>query len=157
MKRTIIKVIYIIIFVIIKFYQIIFRVRTNGARAMILNEHGEVLLVLHSYFPGWHFPGGGVNKGESPREAVIREVKEEAGIIVKETPKIFECYFHKIAGVDDIISLYIIRKFECQSFKSSEILEAKWFSLKNLPSDLSKASKRRINEVFYNYKISEKW
>jgi 8-oxo-dGTP pyrophosphatase MutT (NUDIX family) len=152
-----IMIFYTIFFFIKKGYQNIFGIRTNGARAVVINEHEEILLVLHSYIPGWHFPGGGVDKGESPREAIIREVREEAGIIVKETPCIFDCYYNKIAGVDDIVSLYIIKNFECQSFKSSEILEAKWFARDQLPKDISSASQRRINEVFYNQKKIEKW
>lgn len=155
--KFIITIFYKLIFFIQKGYQNIFTIRTNGARAIIINERGEILLVLHTYISGWHFPGGGVDKGESPREAIIREVREEAGIIVKETPCIFDCYYHKIAGVDDIVSLYIIRHFECQNFKSPEILETKWFSLDQLPINISSASKRRIDEVFYNQKKIENW
>ena len=157
MLKNIIIILYTILFFIKKSFQIVFGIRTNGARAIVINKQNEILLVLHSYIPGWHFPGGGVDKGESPREAVIREVREEAGIIVKETPTIYDCYYHKISGVDDIVSLYIIKEFECKSFKSSEILEAKWFALEQLPADISSASRRRVNEVFYNQKKIEKW
>ncbi len=155
--NLIIKIFYTVAFFIKKGYQNIFRIRSNGARAIVINERGEILLVLHTYIPGWHFPGGGVDKGESPREAIIREVREEAGIIVQEIPSIFDCYYNKIVGVDDIVSLYIIKNFECKSFKSHEIREAKWFALNQLPMDISNASKRRINEVFYNQKRLEKW
>ncbi len=155
--KLIIKICYKLAFFIKKVYQNIFQIRTNGARAIVMNERGEILLVLHTYIPGWHFPGGGVNKGESPREAIIREVREEAGVIVQEIPFIFDCYYNKIGGVDDIVSLYIIKNFECKSFKSHEILETKWFALDQLPVDISNASKRRVYEVFYNQKKIEKW
>lgn len=157
MERYLIRIFYLLSFFIQKKYQSIMGIRTFGARVVVINEKGELLLVKHTYFSGWHFPGGGVEKGESPREAAIREVREEAGIIAKESPSIFDCYLNKMMGVDDIVSLYILKNFECQSFKSSEILEAKWFALENLPTDLSGATKRRIHEVFYNQKKIEKW
>ena len=40
----------------------------------------QILLVKHSYIPGWHLPGGGVDHGEDIHTAAIREVYEETGI-----------------------------------------------------------------------------
>ncbi|WP_397601731.1 NUDIX domain-containing protein, partial [Silvanigrella sp.] len=97
------------------------------------------------------------DKGESPREAVIREVREEAGVIVQENPVIFECYFNIYGGVDDIVSLYIIKKFQIQKIKSKEIAEVKWFPINRLPENASKATKRRIAEIFFNLEKSERW
>lgn len=157
MKKLTIRFLFLIILIIKKSYQKLVGISTNGARAVILNERQEVLLVRHTYTPGWHFPGGGVDKGESPRQAVIREVREEVGIIVEENPVIFECYFNVYGGVDDIVSLYLIKKFQIQNFKSKEIAEAKWFSINRLPEDVSKATKRRIGEIFFENKKSERW
>jgi 8-oxo-dGTP pyrophosphatase MutT (NUDIX family) len=43
---------------------------------------GRVLVVKPTYKDAWDVPGGYVNDGESPREAAIREVKEELGLDV---------------------------------------------------------------------------
>ncbi len=41
------------------------------------------------------FPGGGLEEGETPEEGVIREIKEEFGIMVKIVKKLYETYSEK--------------------------------------------------------------
>ena len=43
---------------------------TLGVRAQVYDAAGRVLLIRHSYLPGWHFPGGGVEFGETAPEAM---------------------------------------------------------------------------------------
>ncbi|MGN2271700.1 NUDIX hydrolase [Priestia megaterium] len=51
---------------------------------MVINQDHHVLLVKN-YRRGWEFPGGFVEAGESIKEAGIREVKEESGIVIEVT------------------------------------------------------------------------
>lgn len=54
------------------------------ARAIIFNDAGQ-LLMIERYKDGEHYfalPGGHVDPGETPAEAVIREVLEETGMMV---------------------------------------------------------------------------
>jgi len=53
---------------------------TLGVRILVQNSEGKILLVKHSYVPGWHLPGGGVDHGEDVETAARREVYEETGI-----------------------------------------------------------------------------
>jgi 8-oxo-dGTP pyrophosphatase MutT (NUDIX family) len=54
-----------------------------GAAAVIQNEQSRVLLVKHTYgHLNWELPGGGAEIGESIVETVVREVREETGLIV---------------------------------------------------------------------------
>ena len=56
-----------------------------GAGAVILNKKGKVLGLERKDIPGaWQLPQGGLKEGESPLEAVKREVHEETGIKAKE-------------------------------------------------------------------------
>lgn len=55
-----------------------------GAGAIILNKKGKVLGLERKDIPGaWQMPQGGLEEGESPLEAVKREVREETGIKAK--------------------------------------------------------------------------
>jgi ADP-ribose pyrophosphatase YjhB (NUDIX family) len=64
------------------------RVQRVSAYALIrrLGETGEEVLLcrnsVHSPHPGqWNLPGGGIDFGESPRDALVREVTEETGLL----------------------------------------------------------------------------
>jgi 8-oxo-dGTP pyrophosphatase MutT (NUDIX family) len=56
------------------------RPRTFGAHALALTPEGKLILVKLRYAPGWRLPGGGRNKDEDPRDAVLRELAEEIGM-----------------------------------------------------------------------------
>ena len=55
-----------------------------GAGALIFNTKGELLVVKPSYKDYWSIPGGTIDENESPRNACIREVKEEVGLDIEE-------------------------------------------------------------------------
>ena len=54
----------------------------------IVMRGGGVLLVRRRDVPVWVLPGGGIDRGESPEEAVCREVEEETGYRVSIARKI---------------------------------------------------------------------
>src|SRR6185369_699323 len=55
-----------------------------GAVAIIADEQGRLLLFHHTYRrrTPWGLPGGWMIRGESPLEAVVREVREESGLAI---------------------------------------------------------------------------
>ncbi len=55
---------------------------TAGASVCITNAHGQILLVTHSYSPGWGLPGGLIGRRETPIQAARRELQEELHIDV---------------------------------------------------------------------------
>ncbi|HEX8662092.1 MAG TPA: NUDIX domain-containing protein, partial [Brevundimonas sp.] len=61
---------------------------TLGVRGMAIHEDGRVLLVKHTYLHGWWLPGGGVERGETCEQAILREMREEGGVIIEERPRL---------------------------------------------------------------------
>lgn len=119
--------------------------KTVGARALVLRDD-EILLVRHTYCKGWYTIGGTVETGESPVQSLIRELKEEAGVVALEHPLLLGVYYSNAEHRDDYVLVYILREFTISKSFCNEIAEKKWFSLSNLPIDVSPATKRRIEE-----------
>ncbi|MDT0377748.1 NUDIX hydrolase [Streptomyces sp. DSM 42041] len=50
-----------------------------GYALVVLRHEDRVLMVLERHRGCWEIPGGGIEPGETPREAAVRELREEAG------------------------------------------------------------------------------
>jgi len=99
--------------------------------AMIFDEQGRILLFKHTYRKyEWGIPAGGLEYGEQPENAIVREFFEETGIQIK-----VEKLLLAESSIDDHnISLIFLCNIESGIFKeSSEISEMKYFDVKDLP------------------------
>ena len=56
--------------------------RRPSARGIIFDDCGRIALVYSQIEKYYKFPGGGIREGEDKKEALIREVREETGLIV---------------------------------------------------------------------------
>jgi ADP-ribose pyrophosphatase YjhB (NUDIX family) len=118
-----------------------------GATAVVEDGQGRVLLVRHSYVSGWQLPGGGVNAGEPPEHAVIRELEEEIGLAESTPPEFIAFYSRKILWVGNLIALYRLRNARIDFKPNLEVREAKFFDPAMLPESTSAATRRRLAEL----------
>jgi 8-oxo-dGTP pyrophosphatase MutT (NUDIX family) len=132
---------------------------TVGVRAVLI-DGTRVLLVKHTYTPGWQFPGGGVEPGETAETAAAREALEETGFAVDGRPQLLGFYLNRIAGGDrDHVAVYVWREFRSQlEFAPNlEIAECRWFEVDALPADVGKGTARRIREIFDKTRPASEW
>lgn len=110
--------------------------------AIIIND-GKVFATQRGYGEfkdGWEFPGGKIDAGETPEEALVREIKEELDteVEVKELletveydyPKFhlsMDCFICKIKAVE-----LVLKEHEASKWLTKETLD----SVEWLPADL---------------------
>jgi ADP-ribose pyrophosphatase YjhB (NUDIX family) len=132
---------------------------TMGVQGVVLDDADRVLLIRHGYRPGWHFPGGGVEKGETVPDALSRELQEEAGIALPSPPQLFGIYAHFDVFPGDHIALFVVRDWRQERVPkpNAEIRDQRFFASTNLPQDTSDGTRRRLAEVLGGAPRSDRW
>ncbi len=117
---------------------------TVGVRLLAVEE-GKVLLVRHTYLDGWYLPGGGVQAGETLREAICREADEEVGAVLQEL-RLFGVYSNFFEGKSDHIVVFVCEDFSWRNARNREIERVNCFALDELPEETSPGTRRRVDE-----------
>lgn len=114
-----------------------FKVELKSAVGIVFDQKGDILLgkaITNDERNGkWVFPGGGIDKGESPLQASVREVYEETGVIA--TPLRMLTITHPSKPN---VGFCILK---CDSttitlIANEEFQELGWFSSESLPKDI---------------------
>lgn len=132
---------------------------TVGARAVLI-DGDRVLLIRHTYLPGWQFPGGGVEPFETAQAAAAREAAEETGYVVQGRPVLHGLYLNRIAGGGrDHVAVFVWRDFsKGRAFRANhEIAELGWFEVGALPADVEPGTGRRIAEIVGGLARAAEW
>jgi 8-oxo-dGTP pyrophosphatase MutT (NUDIX family) len=116
---------------------------------MVLDRDGRILLIEHSYRPGWHFPGGGVERNEQVETALIRELDEEAAIRPTGPAELFGLYANFRAFPSDHVALFVVRDFEhLRPFTPTrEVRAVGFFAPEALPDGTIGPVRRRLAEL----------
>ena len=108
---------------------------TVTAGALIFNDRGHVLLLKHRFRAGsgWGLPGGFLERGEQPLDALKRELHEEIGMNVESAEFYHARSFRKPRQVE---ILFLCRANSEVKPRAMEVERAEWFSVASLPDGL---------------------
>lgn len=112
-------------------------VGTDGSGTLVINDNQEVLLV-HSIRPvvgeiSWEIPRGGIDPGETPREAASRELEEEASFFVPEEKLLSLGYINPDNGIlNTRLHLFVHKTSQKPTYVEGdgfEVAAVRWFPL----------------------------
>lgn len=129
--------------------------RTVVVAAGIVIEDGRVLLSRRktgTHLAGlWEFPGGKVEAGEDPRDALRRELEEELGILTR-VGEIVEVTFHRYDDAEKAVLLLFfdaVRQVGSPAPRALDVAEVAWVAAEGLdpstfpPADVAVLAKVR--------------
>jgi len=99
---------------------------------VVLNDKGEVLLIKSNRYitqsEEWEIPAGRVDKGESLRDAAVRETMEETGYTISEPQPVYK-YNPSNGSSDQVFTIFKAVALEKEGqFDSNEVAEIAWVS-----------------------------
>lgn len=134
------------------------RAKTLGVRGLVLDKAGKVLLIEHTYLPGWWLPGGGVDNLETTHAAVARELREEAGVNPIGLPKLLSVHSNDRFFPGDHVLLFRVDEWEpCKMTSHAEIKSVGFFAPDDLPENINPGSLRRIQEALLGFPPDPLW
>ena len=136
----------------------------NSARSIII-VNNKIAMIHSLKYDYYKFPGGGIESGENPIDAMIRETREESGLVVKpETIKEYG-YVHRIqkSDLDETECFvqdnyyYLCEAEECvvaQSLDEYELTET--YTLEFVDPETVIRKNRNVTQAPYNQAMFER-
>jgi 8-oxo-dGTP pyrophosphatase MutT (NUDIX family) len=122
------------------------KIKLNGCRIFAFDEAGRVLLIRHSYGSGnWMLPGGGIDRGEEPLAAALRELQEECGCQLDQA-RLFAVVEEPLYGTINRVHLVAGQAVGKPRGDGREVIELGFFSSDQLPQPLSPTLAARFEE-----------
>jgi 8-oxo-dGTP pyrophosphatase MutT (NUDIX family) len=109
-----------------------------GVHAVPVTKGGKVVLVRLTYAPGWRVPGGGLKRGEAAEQAMLRELREEIGLLSHGAIERLEDTGPASGDPVDRSAFFIVRDVVYRPRRSLEIEQVREFDPARLPEDTTR-------------------
>ena len=130
------------------------------ASGALLDDHHRVLLQHRADTGDWGFPGGYMAYGETFRQTVVREYKEDVGLLVKPTKLLAmqddDKYTYPNGDpVQPINAFFLVELVSTHQFstKPTETVEIKYFSINEHPAFFNKQH-YKMWQIIRNYVLN---
>jgi 8-oxo-dGTP pyrophosphatase MutT (NUDIX family) len=118
----------------------------DGVHAVPLTPGGRVVLVRLTYAKGWRLPGGGRKRRETPEEGMLRELREEIGLVGHgaverlgdNRPTVFP---------GDRSVMFLVRDVAYRPRQTLEVEEVREFDPSALPDDVSRSTRATLEAL----------
>lgn len=102
-------------------------------------------------------PGGGVNNGAIPEQALRQELSEEGGLELTSAAKLLAVFLNQRASSREYVLLYRCNVRQRKKVASLEISEGKFFDINGLPTDIDRPTLKHISETISGHFSSTVW
>ena len=101
---------------------------------------------------------GGVERGETIEEALARELVEEAGVEMVGRPRLLSIHSNHLIFPGDHVLVYRVDHWRAvKATSKGEIHAVEWFAPDALPDEITKGTRRRIEEAFATRASDPHW
>jgi 8-oxo-dGTP pyrophosphatase MutT (NUDIX family) len=150
-KQKIKKIYYFFQNPIYKVYCFIFRPKSLGVKIVVENNDKLLMVRIGYAHKRFTFPGGGVKKNESFKDAAKRELEEEVGIKIKSLIEMGEYTSDSNYKKNIVKCFYLYTNSSFVKIDNFEIIESGWYDSEKFPENLSFAVPK-IMEIYKTFK-----
>jgi 8-oxo-dGTP diphosphatase len=123
---------------------------TRVAAAFIV-KNDKVLIcqrTRHQPYPlKWEFPGGKIEQGEQPTDALRRELNEELGIVAEVGDEVCRIQYTYPQGATVELRFFLVERYEAE-IESHIFKDVRWVSRRELPEyDFLEADAGLVQEI----------
>ena len=118
-----------------------------GVHAVPVTASGKVVLVRLTYAPGWRVPGGGLGRGEDAEQGVLRELREEIGLLSHGAVEPLDERDGREAS-ELPSAFFLVRDVVYRPRRSFEVEEVREFDPAALPDDTTRWTVHLIGRCF---------
>lgn len=129
-----------------------------GAKLVVFNADGDVLLIRHSYGRSdlYMLPGGGIGRNEDPAIGAARELREEVQCNADNISFLAK-FVDNAKGATNSVTVFTATTKDEPVIDGKELIEARFVPTNQLPDNVSRATRARIAEALGEQEISDHW